>query len=195
MSVLHHPRKANVVEDYLSRLSMESVAHVEDDKNELVYDVHRLDRVSVRLVDSNEGVVVVHNCFESYFFSDVKARQDVDHALVYLKKSVYEKSIEAFFPNEDKESFDIKVVYWWNRIKKDFAEFMAKCLNCEHVKVEHQNLGGKAQDISILTWKWEDLNMDFITGLPRTHRQFYLIWVNLDQMTKMAHFLPVKTSF
>ena len=36
MSVLYHPGKANVVADALSRLSMNSVSHVEDEKKELL---------------------------------------------------------------------------------------------------------------------------------------------------------------
>ena len=36
MSVHYHPGKANVVADSLSRLSMGSVAHVEEEKQELV---------------------------------------------------------------------------------------------------------------------------------------------------------------
>ena len=36
MSVLYHPSKANVVADTLSRLSMGSVAHVDDGKKTLV---------------------------------------------------------------------------------------------------------------------------------------------------------------
>ncbi|WMV58839.1 hypothetical protein MTR67_052224, partial [Solanum verrucosum] len=35
MSVLYHPGKANVVTNALSRLSMVSVAHVDDDRKEL----------------------------------------------------------------------------------------------------------------------------------------------------------------
>ena len=42
MSILYHPGKANVVADALNRLSINSVAHVEDEKNELVREVHRL---------------------------------------------------------------------------------------------------------------------------------------------------------
>jgi len=42
MSILYHPCKANVVEDALSKLFMENVAHVEDDKKELVHEVHHL---------------------------------------------------------------------------------------------------------------------------------------------------------
>ena len=37
--------------------------------------------------------------------------------------------------------------------------------------------------------------MDFIIGLPRTQRGYDLIWVIVDQLTKVAHFLPVKTTY
>ena len=45
----------------LSRLSMGSVAHIEDGKKELVRDVHRLSRLGVRLIDSTKGGFVVQN--------------------------------------------------------------------------------------------------------------------------------------
>ncbi|KAH0633374.1 hypothetical protein KY284_036160 [Solanum tuberosum] len=45
MSALYHPDKAYVVANALSRMTMGSVAHVEDEKKELVRDVHRLARL------------------------------------------------------------------------------------------------------------------------------------------------------
>jgi transposase InsO family protein len=36
--------------------------------------------------------------------------------------------------------------------------------------------------------------MDFITGLPRSNRGHDSIWVIIDRLTKVAHFLPVKTT-
>jgi len=56
---------------------------------------------------------------------------------------------------------DLREIYLWNVMKKDIAESMTICPNCQ-VKVEQQKPGGLAQDISIPTWKWEDLNIDFI---------------------------------
>ena len=48
MSVLYHPNKTNVVANALSRLTMGSVSHVEEAKKDLVKDVHRYARLSVR---------------------------------------------------------------------------------------------------------------------------------------------------
>ncbi|WMV38296.1 hypothetical protein MTR67_031681 [Solanum verrucosum] len=76
----------------------------------------------------------------------------------------------------------------------DIARFVAKCPNCQQVKVEYQKSGGLSQDISI-SWKWEDLNMEFIVWLPRTRRQHDSIWVIIDRMTKLAHFILVKVSY
>ena len=44
MSVYYHSGKANVVVDVLSRLSMGNISHVEEEKKELVKEVHQLDR-------------------------------------------------------------------------------------------------------------------------------------------------------
>ena len=52
MNVHFHLGKANVVADALSRMSMGSTAHVEDEKKKLVKNIHRLERLGVRLVDS-----------------------------------------------------------------------------------------------------------------------------------------------
>jgi transposase InsO family protein len=37
--------------------------------------------------------------------------------------------------------------------------------------------------------------MDFIMGLPRTHSGYDSIWVIVDRLTKVAHFIPVKTTY
>ena len=50
------------------------------------------------------------------------------------------------------------------------------------------------QEINIPTWKWDVINMDFITGLPRTRRHHDSIWVIVYRMTKFSCFLAVKTT-
>ena len=51
------------------------------------------------------------------------------------------------------------------------------------------------QEIDIPTLKWDVINMNSITGLPRTHRQHDSIWVIVDRMTKSSRFLAVKTTY
>ena len=47
MSVHYHPNKSNLIDNALNRLSRGSVAHVEEERNELVKDVHRFARLGV----------------------------------------------------------------------------------------------------------------------------------------------------
>jgi hypothetical protein len=44
-------------------------------------------------------------------------------------------------------------------------------------------------------WKWEEIAMDFIMGLSRTQSGYDSIWVIVDRLTKVAHFIPVKTTY
>ena len=74
------------------------------------------------------------------------------------------------------------------------AEFVARCLDCQQVKEECKHPGGLLQLISIPKWKWEVISMDFITGLLRTSRQHDSIMVVVDRLTKVAHFIPVKST-
>nr|GEW51234.1 retrotransposon protein, putative, Ty3-gypsy subclass [Tanacetum cinerariifolium] len=48
------------------------------------------------------------------------------------------------------------------------------------------------QQLEIPKWKWENVTMEFVTGLPRTPSGYDSIWVIVDRLTKSAHFLPKK---
>ena len=49
------------------------------------------------------------------------------------------------------------------------------------------------QLLKIPDWKWEEVTMDFVLGLPKSLEGYDSIWVIVDQTTKSAYFLPVKT--
>jgi len=89
---------------------------------------------------------------------------------------------------------DLKQKYWWYGLKRDVAEYVALCDTCQRVKAEHQRPAGLLQPMKIPEWKWEEVGMDFIVGLPSTQRGYNSIWVIVDRLTKVAHFLPVKTA-
>jgi hypothetical protein len=44
-------------------------------------------------------------------------------------------------------------------------------------------------------WKWEEIVIDFIVELSRTQSGYDSIWVIVDGLTKVAHFIPVKTTY
>ena len=80
-------------------------------------------------------------------------------------------------------------------MKKDVVEFVAKCLTCQQIKAEHQRPVGLLQPLQIPEWKWEEITMDVVVGLPRTSKQHDAIWVIVDRYTKSAHFLSVRMTY
>jgi hypothetical protein len=90
---------------------------------------------------------------------------------------------------------DLKQHYWWTKIKIVIARCVERCDTCGRVKAIHMKTAGPLQSLPIPTWKWEDISMDFIVGLPRTAKGFDSIWVIIDRLTKIAHFLPVKVKY
>ena len=70
---------------------MGSVSHNDDEKKELVKEVHQLARLGVRLVDTPSGGVSVHSSFESSFVIDAKDKQHLEPVLMELKDLVLSK--------------------------------------------------------------------------------------------------------
>jgi hypothetical protein len=101
----------------------------------------------------------------------------------------------SIHPGSTKMYQDLKQHYWWTKMKIEIARYVARCDTCRRVKAILMKTAGPLQSLPIPTWKWEDISMDFIVGLPRTAKGFDSIWVIVDRLTKIAHFLPVKTSY
>ena len=80
-------------------------------------------------------------------------------------------------------------------MKKEIAAYVAKCDTCSRVKADHLKPAGLLQPLSILDWKWEEISMDFITGLPHTQQGYDSIWVIVDRLTKSAYFVPINTQY
>ena len=91
--------------------------------------------------------------------------------------------------------YDLRIHYWWEGIKREVADFVARCLVCQQVKAEHQKSSGKLQSLDIPEWKWNKITMDLVIGLPRSTKGYDSIWVIIDRLTKSMHFLFVRTTY
>ena len=63
------------------------------------------------------------------------------------------------------------------------------------MKIEHQHLAGLLHPLPIRSKKWEIISLDFITGLPKNQNLNHSIMVVVDKLSKLAHFIPVKTTY
>nr|GFB32599.1 hypothetical protein [Tanacetum cinerariifolium] len=94
----------------------------------------------------------------------------------------------------------VLVVYSCNMERPQEPQVYFYAAKAEHetkalVKIEHQRASGLLQQLDIPVWKWDEISMDFVTGLPQTQRRHNAIWVVVDRLTKSAHFLPIRKDY
>jgi hypothetical protein len=88
---------------------------------------------------------------------------------------------------------DLKPLYWWTKMKREIAKYVSECDTCQRINASHLKSAGALQPLSIPSWKWDDISIDFIMGLPNTSRHHDSIWAIVNRLTKVAHFLLVHT--
>nr|GEW69576.1 reverse transcriptase domain-containing protein [Tanacetum cinerariifolium] len=72
------------------------------------------------------------------------------------------------------------------------SEYVGKCLTCSRVKAECQKPSGLLVQLEIPIWKWERITMDFVTKHSKTSNGHDTVWVIVDRLTKLAHFIPTQ---
>ena len=208
--ILYHPGKANKVADALSRKSSATLMAIHALPQPLQKDIHDLEiEIISGKVSSLTRQPTILEHMKSSQESDptlVKIKEEVlegkemvfslveDGTLLYkgricvpkdeeMRKQILSEAHETPYSvhlGATKMYKDLKRSFWWPGMKKDVAEFISKCLNCQKVKAEHQRPAGELQKIDIPEWKWDQITMDFVVGLPRTSDGNDAIWVIVD---------------
>ncbi|WVZ52306.1 LOW QUALITY PROTEIN: hypothetical protein U9M48_003379 [Paspalum notatum var. saurae] len=195
LEVHYHLGKANVVADALSRKAHcnfiearptdqiiaaqkqdKGMSHIRDEINDKKKACFKLDE---------EGVL--------WFKNRLVVPKDME-----LRKKILDEAHNSMFtlhPGSNKMYQDLKQKFWWTRMKREIAKYVSECDVCQRVKADHLKPAGMLQPLAVPAWKWEDIHMDFIVGLPRTQKGYDSIWVIIDRFTKSAHFIPVKTTY
>nr|GFD21018.1 putative reverse transcriptase domain-containing protein [Tanacetum cinerariifolium] len=164
-NIQYHPSKANVVADALSwKSGMVAGIKVEE---EIIRDLERLD---IELCVRGQHGYWASQRIEPDLISQIKEAQKEDSKIwtivenhATLREALLTEAHSSPFsvhPGSTKMYHDLKQYFWWSGIKRDVAMFVARCLICQQVKIEHQRASGLLQKLDIPVWKWDEISMD-----------------------------------
>jgi len=78
--------------------------------------------------------------------------------------------------------------------RSNIKKFLVECLACQQNKVETIKTPGLLQPLFIPSQHWEEVSMDFITGLPKSEGKS-VIMVVVNKLTNYAHFCALSHPF
>ncbi len=82
--------------------------------------------------------------------------------------------------------------YHWPRMRADVARFVRNCHACQRSRTARHRPFGILRPLPVPDRPWQDISMDFVTGLPWSDG-CDAIWVVVDRLTKARHFVGCKT--
>jgi hypothetical protein len=80
-----------------------------------------------------------------------KDRLCVPH-ITSIRELILKKAHETTYsihPGSDKMYQDLKKRFWWYGMKREIAEYVARCDSCQRIKAEHQRPAGLLQPLQI----------------------------------------------
>ena len=84
--------------------------------------------------------------------------------------------------------------FYWPNMQADIKNYVKKCTICQQAKSETTLPSGLLNPLPIPQQVWDDIAMDFITGLPTSHG-YATIMVVIDRLSKFAHFIPLRSDY
>ena len=84
--------------------------------------------------------------------------------------------------------------YYWKGMHRDIKEYVATCIKCQQNKNNNQSPLGLLHPIETPLERWHTITMDLITSLPATKLGHDAIFVVVDKMSKMVHYIPTVTT-
>jgi hypothetical protein len=81
----------------------------------------------------------------------------------------------------------------WPEMYSELKAYVRSCDSCQRNKTSNQKPIGQLKPLEILTERFEQVSMDFITTLPVTKENHDAVMVIVEKLTKLVMFIPTLT--
>ncbi|XP_039004226.1 uncharacterized protein LOC120131271 [Hibiscus syriacus] len=190
---------ANVIDTRTKEKGLEDIPIVREFPDVFPVELTALRALDIRLSMDGDCVLCVELKLRPTLLDRIKELQNKDEKLLRILKQL---------KNEENKDFEIKsvenlcyheglVIPNDEELKNELlieARYSSLTLHSGGNKM-YMNLKRLLQPIYIPQWNWENVMMDFVIGLPITPNKRDSIWVIVDRLTKLAHFIPVRVDF
>lgn len=192
-TILHKPGQANKVADALSRKG-ETLSYVR-------VQIPEIDDIKKNYIDDEDFGQIWSEIQSGGQFQGFSLKNGfifADHRLCIPKGTLRLKLIRELHCNNlgghagmNKTFHLLEERFFWPGLRQELKKFVKRCLSCQRTK-SGPPTQGLYTPLPIPSRPWEDISLDFITGLPRSPAGKDAICVVIDRFSRMAHFLPCK---
>jgi hypothetical protein len=120
----------------------------------------------------------------------VPDRQELKHLVI---RESHDAPVGAHF-GMDKTLWRVEQTFFWPNMSTDVRDYVRSCNLCQRSKPATGKTRGLLRPLPIPADRWEEVSLDFITGLPRTPKGHDAILVIVDRLSKWAYFVPTQTT-
>ena len=106
---------------------------------------------------------------------------------------MYHQSASICHPGRERTYLRLRRYFYWPKLVKSVKSFVKSCDTCQRCK-GYSPRPNPLQALPLPKRPWEDLSMDFITGLPSTANENNAILTFVNRLTKYAHFVPTSAA-
>ncbi|CAJ2678799.1 unnamed protein product [Trifolium pratense] len=196
--IVYKPGKLNRGADALSRVGVgelcQGISSVKWNDEEIVKAENKLDPQLQQIIEelqldvhSRPGYVLKHGVllYQGRLVLSAKS------SLIPLLLAEFHETPQGGHSGFYRTYRRIAANVYWIGMKNTIQEFVRACDVCQRQKHLTSSPGGLLQPLPIPDRIWEDLSMDFVTGLPKS-KGYEAILVVVDRLSKYVHFVPLK---